>query len=461
MDNEKYQEAGMTKRPKNLIQAVYLALLLVLVPGIALSQDQAEPAVPQQEKTAAEPAPQQPSSLITPGQEKQEPEEGPQKGVETITPPETPVEAKPKTPVEAQPMPAPEEPSYYVIKQGDTLWDISNTFMKDPFLWPFIWKANPNIANPDLIYPGNKLTIPSMAPIERAMQEPVKEPVVTKEIPKKEVVPPPAVEKTAVKEEPVPEMPAQRESIAAARATKPKPVQPEAEAPSPGSLLILPEERPVPIIDKYAMLSAGFVNQEEAADKIIAPLEDGKVNFSFNDSVYVNIRNQEQVKIGDKFLIYAEQNNVKHPRSGEYVGRLIRGLGILQITAKDSPTVLTARITLSFDAIDKNSLLTPYQEPALIYNQSGNKSKDISGFILEVTDERTVNSQADFVYLDKGRAEGVDPGDRFTVYAEHGDLPRINIGEVQVILVKEHTSTAFVRKSAQEVVKGNAVEFKK
>jgi hypothetical protein len=42
--------------------------------------------------------------------------------------------------------------------------------LKDPFLWPFIWKANPYIANPDLIYPGNNLAIPSLAPIERALQ---------------------------------------------------------------------------------------------------------------------------------------------------------------------------------------------------------------------------------------------------------------------------------------------------
>jgi LysM repeat protein len=452
MHNEKYQEAGMTKRPKNLIQAVYLALLLVLVPGIVLSQDQAQPTVPQQEKTAKEPAAQQSGSLITPDQQKQEPAAATMNAGEKAAPAEAAVEA--------QPVPATEEPSYYVIKQGDTLWDISNTFMKDPFLWPFIWKANPSISNPDLIYPGNKLAIPSMAPIERAMQEPEKEQVVEKQEPvKKEAEPIAPVDKAAAVEEAAP---SGREGIAAARVKKPKPVQPEAET-SPANLLILPEDRPVPIIDKYAMLSAGFVNQEEAADTIIAPFEDGKEKLSFDDVVYVNIKNQEQVKIGDKFLIYAEKNRVKHPRTGQDFGRLIRGLGILQITAKDSPTALTARITLSFDSIDTDSLLTPYQEPSLVYNQPANRARDISGFILEVTDERTVNSLTDFVYLDKGSVDGVEPGDRFTVYTEHenSNLPKINIGEIQVILVKEHTSTAFVRKSTREMVKGNAVEFKK
>ncbi|MDA8215448.1 MAG: LysM peptidoglycan-binding domain-containing protein, partial [Nitrospiraceae bacterium] len=51
----------------------------------------------------------------------------------------------------------------YTIKQGDTLWDISEERMKDPFLWKKLWKANPHIKNPDLIFPGQKLNIPGEA----------------------------------------------------------------------------------------------------------------------------------------------------------------------------------------------------------------------------------------------------------------------------------------------------------
>jgi hypothetical protein len=48
-------------------------------------------------------------------------------------------------------------PDRYVVKKGDTLWDISAVFLRDPFYWPEIWYVNPEIANPHLIYPGDVL----------------------------------------------------------------------------------------------------------------------------------------------------------------------------------------------------------------------------------------------------------------------------------------------------------------
>ncbi|MBD3317383.1 MAG: LysM peptidoglycan-binding domain-containing protein [Chitinivibrionales bacterium] len=48
----------------------------------------------------------------------------------------------------------------YIVKRYDTLWDLSRRFLDDPYNWKLIWRENSHIGNPDLIYPGDPLTMP-------------------------------------------------------------------------------------------------------------------------------------------------------------------------------------------------------------------------------------------------------------------------------------------------------------
>ena len=356
--------------------------------------------------------------------------------------PAAPAQAQPEAPPAAAP--AADQPGKYTIRQGDTLWDISNAFYRDPFLWPLIWKSNPSIDNPDLIYPGNVLVIPSLAPVERAMSAP------------EEAAP--VQEKTV--EEKAPPAAAPQEEGAALSLFRRRPV-PEDTAPKPaaGGGLVMPEEGPLPLFDKYAMLSAGYVNDEDdSKDYVQGSPEDpykgihGSNILGYDNEVYIVVKSRETVNIGDRFIIYQPLHSV-----GSY-GRLFKINGVLKVTsAKDKEAdVYTARITLSFDAAMKGNMLVPYQEPNLIFPAAQTQAKNISGSILDVTDRRTISGQVDVVYLNKGKEDGVAPGDRFTVYGEPNRETGVTraIGEVQVLIVKPRTATAVVRKSIDTMTKG-------
>jgi hypothetical protein len=50
-------------------------------------------------------------------------------------------------------------PEVYIVKKGDTLWDISNMYLDKPWQWPELWRTNIHITNPHLIYPGDELRL--------------------------------------------------------------------------------------------------------------------------------------------------------------------------------------------------------------------------------------------------------------------------------------------------------------
>jgi hypothetical protein len=125
--------------PNLLLLILFVILGVLLVAAVAYFvyrsiQGPAVPALPSAaQTTAAQPAPTPAAPAAQPSPEKQ-------------------------PAAEAKPAAAPA--ASYLIKRGDTLWDLASTYYRNPWLYPRLAKAN-GIRNPDLIFAGTRITIPA------------------------------------------------------------------------------------------------------------------------------------------------------------------------------------------------------------------------------------------------------------------------------------------------------------
>jgi hypothetical protein len=216
----------------------------------------------------------------------------------------------------------------YTIKKGDTLWDISSKFLKDPFLWPKLWQRNPYIANPHWIFPGNPIRLSTMEPVKK--EEPKAEPKkVAEEKTKEEVkkVEPPPVEK---KPEVVAEV---------------KPVKTE-EKP-----LYFPEIR-----------DAGFISDMEYRGiGIVLESRDGKNLMSWGDILYLAFKTSESVLIGNKYTVFHASREIRHPVTGKIVGKKYNITGNIQIIDQHG-NFFTAKVIEAFWAIQIGDYVQPYSK---------------------------------------------------------------------------------------------------
>lgn len=237
----------------------------------------------------------------------------------------------------------------YTIKKGDTLWDISSKFLKDPFLWPKLWEKNPYISNPHWIYPGNSIRLTAVEPAKGEAPQPVKK----EETPKAaEGKPQEAVEEPGVKE---PEV----EKVES-------PTSPPAEKKQEEVAEVKPEVKPAPVDEKPVYFreirSAGFVsNLEYRGIGIVLESREGKNMMSAGDILYVTLKTAESIAIGNKYTVFRAGEEVRHPITEKRIGRKYNIIGNVQVIDQQGK-FFTAKVIESFDAIMRGDFLQPYSK---------------------------------------------------------------------------------------------------
>ena len=233
----------------------------------------------------------------------------------------------------------------YTIQKGDTLWDISSKFLKDPFLWPKLWERNSYITNPHWIYPGNTVRLTGVEPEKAEKPQAVK-----KEEPQK----------------PVEEKP--QEAVKAPEVKEPDVEKVESPAPPPVEKKQeeVAEVKPAPVEAKplyfREIRSAGFMsNIEYRGIGIVLESREGKNIMSEGDILYVTLRTGEPIEIGNKYTIFRAAEEIRHPVTDKRIGRKYNIIGNVQLIDQYGD-FFTAKVIESFDAIMRGDYIQPYSK---------------------------------------------------------------------------------------------------
>jgi hypothetical protein len=381
-------------------------------------------------------------------------------------------EQSPRPPPDGNIKPVAGAPDEYTIQKGDTLWDLSQKFLNNPWYWPKIWSLNPAIENPHWIYPGNKLRI---VPGEGGAQAPAQVQAEETEA---------GIDATALNapDEPLGASPDTSVSL---------PATPDLDVVGRDSRESRAALNTVSVSGKLAfsppavlsVRSSGLVSPEEmrAAGTLEASFEE-KEMLSTYDTAYARFRREVPAKPGDKMLIFRPEGSIVHPVSGRTLARQTKTVAVVKVLSVQGRQA-TIQIERTFEEVGRGDLVRPWAAQDKRIAPRANAADVLGRIVQAVNPTLTEFGEANEVFIDRGSADGVEEGNTFAVVRQgdglsnamvvgsytagkqgalsaKAEVPEENVGLLLVVDTREHISTAVVVKSIRELQAGDFVEMR-
>jgi nucleoid-associated protein YgaU len=265
-----------------------------------------------------------------------------------------------------------EAPSSHVVHRGDTLWGICDSYFQNPYQWPRLWSYNLQIKNPNWIYPGDEIRLRESG--DASTRGPGD---------------------------------AAAGLGAGGRST--------ALGSGNGSSLI-DRRRQVPNGTVF-LRDSGWVHDE--TDEVwgaIAGSDTDTMFLSDPDEVYLHVQKGHDVKLGQELSVF-------RPRTTAAAGQIVQILGTVRVDQWDPQDhVARARVVESLDVIERGALVGPLNRRFEVVPPRRNDT-DLQAHVLASLHPNEFFGQSQVIFIDKGSAAGLKPGNRLFI-VHRGDAWR-------------------------------------
>lgn len=305
----------------------------------------------------------------------------------------------------------PNLPQPYIVKKGDTLWDIANYFFKNPMKWMHIWEHNLYITNPDLIYPGNKIWF----------------------------------------------------NEAKAKSGGLTTVRPHPEVHT------MPAQRLEPAIDPSLLLTALARQDFIQPGKVkgigyILDSPDDRINYGVNDRLYLKFG--RPVEDGTRFDVFRTTEPIRDPATGKVVGMLVNHLGQIEVTSQ-ADGIARGVVVRAFEELSRGDRLKPARKIDTHIVPSY-PTAPVNGRIIYIRNNAAEAGQHQVVGINLGTKNGIKAGSELLIghagriiQDQVSDktiaLPSENIGRLIVLASQDDTAIALVTESTRPIDIGDAV----